>query len=297
MKQLDNNFGIIVSVYNKTGMVELSNGDQEHFLTKSNKIKPVVGDNVLYERLDEKTFLITEILESRSQLMRLNTKGQPQAIASNLTQILLITAPQPTPNLLLIDQFILISELMNCSLSIISNKIDITDENHHSLRIYEELGYRLVKISAKYETNLDHLINLLNHQTTILLGQSGVGKSTITNLLIGNNLNKTDILSKKNKKGRHTTSAITMHRILENGYLIDTPGIENLRPNVSDIKEIENGFREINSVSERCKFRNCIHINEPDCAIKKALKQGKITIKRYENYKKLIAEFEIPLSF
>ena len=297
MKQLDNNFGIIVSVYNKTGMVELSNGNQEHFLTKSNKIKPIVGDNVLYERLDEKTFLITKILESRSQLMRLNTKGQPQAIASNLTQILLITAPQPTPNLLLIDQFILISELMNCSLSIISNKIDITDENHHLLRIYEELGYRLVKISAKHKTNLDHLCNLLNHQTTILLGQSGVGKSTITNLLIGNNLNKTDILSTKNKKGRHTTSAITMHRILENGYLIDTPGIENLRPNISDIKEIENGFREINSVSEHCKFRNCIHINEPDCAIKKALKQGKITIKRYENYKKLIAEFEIPLSF
>ena len=243
MKQLDNNFGIIVSVYNKTGMVELSNGDQEHFLTKSNKIKPVVGDNVLYERLDEKTFLITEILESRSQLMRLNTKGQPQTIASNLTQILLITAPQPTPNLLLIDQFILISELMNCSLSIISNKIDITDENYHSFRIYEELGYRLVKISAKYKTNLDHLFNLLNHQTTILLGQSGVGKSTIINLLINNNFNKTDTLSTKTKKGRHTTSAITMHRILENGYLIDTPGIENLRPNISDIKEIENGFR------------------------------------------------------
>ena len=297
MKQLDNNFGIIVSVYNKTGMVELPNGDQEHFLTKSNKIKPVVGDNVLYERLDEKTFLITEILESRSQLMRLNNRGQPQAIASNLTQILLITAPQPTPNLLLIDQFILISELMNCSLSIISNKIDITDENHHLLRIYEELGYRLVKISAKHKTNLDHLFNLLNHQTTILLGQSGVGKSTITNLLIDNNLNKTDILSTKTKKGRHTTSAITMHRILENGYLIDTPGIENLRPNVSDIKEIENGFREINSVSERCKFRNCLHINEPDCAVKKALKKGIITIKRYDNYKKMIAEFKIPLSF
>jgi ribosome biogenesis GTPase len=297
MKQLENNYGIIASVYNKTGVVELSNGDREHFLTKSNKIKLVVGDYVLYEQLDEKTLLITEILESRNQLMRLNTKGHPQAVASNLTQILLIIAPQPTPNLLLIDQFILISELMNCSLSIIFNKIDIIDESHHSFRIYEDLGYRLVKISAKYRTNLDHLFNLLNHQTTILLGQSGVGKSTITNLLIGDTFNKTDILSTKTKKGRHTTSAITMHRILENGYLIDTPGIENLRPNVSDIKEIENGFREINLLSERCKFRNCIHINEPDCAIKKALKQGKITIKRYNNYKKLIAEFEIPMSF
>ena len=79
--------------------------------------------------------------------------------------------------------------------------------------------------------------------------------------------------------------------------LIDTPGIENLRPNVSDIKEIENGFREINTLSERCKFRNCLHINEPDCAVKKALKQGKITIKRYDNYKKLIAEFQISQSF
>jgi len=297
MKQLDNNFGIIISVYNKMGMVELSNGDQEHFLTKSNKIKPVVGDYVLYEQGDEKTLLITKILESRNQLMRLNTKGQPQAVASNLTQILLIVAQQPTPNLFLIDQFILISELMNCSLSIISNKIDITDENHHSFRVYEDLGYRLVKISAKYKINLDHLFNLLKHQTTILLGQSGVGKSTIANLLIGNNLNKTDILSTKTKKGRHTTSAFTMHPILENGYLIDTPGIENLRPNVSDIKEIENGFREINLLSEHCKFRNCIHINEPDCAIKKALKQGKVSINRYDNYKKLIAEFKIPLSF
>ena len=297
MKQLDNNYGIITSVYNKTGMVELSNGSPEHFLTKNNKIKPVVGDYVLYEPLDEKTFLITEILESNNQLMRLNTKRQPQTVASNLTQILLITAPQPTPNLLLIDQFILISELMNCSLSIISNKIDLTDESPHSLHIYEELGYRLVEISAKYKTNLEHLLDLLNHQTTILLGQSGVGKSTIINLLIDNNHNKTDILSRKTKKGRHTTSAITMHRILENGYLIDTPGIENLRPNISAIKEFEIGFKEIHTHSEGCKFRDCLHINEPDCAIKKALKEGKITIKRYDNYKKLITEFQITQSF
>ena len=100
------------------------------------------------------------------------------------------------------------------------------------------------------------------------------------------------LLSNKNEKGKHTTSASTMHSVQNNGYLIDTPGIENLNPNISDIKQIENGFREIASLSSACKYRDCIHINEPNCAVNQGLINNEITIQRYNNYKKLVEGFQ-----
>ena len=111
----------------------------------------------------------------------------------------------------------------------------------------------------------------------MLVGQSGVGKSTIINLLIPKGKIRTESLSNKNQKGKHTTSASTMHAVKDNGYLIDTPGVENLNPKILDIKEIETGFREIASLSSSCKYRDCIHINEPNCAVNQGLINNEIT--------------------
>ncbi|SVB10123.1 uncharacterized protein METZ01_LOCUS162977, partial [marine metagenome] len=262
-----NNIGKITSVFGKTGAVESIHGDRLNFLVKSQKLKPVVGDNVHWTRQADGTILVTEILEPNNQLERLNQFGQQQIVASNVTQILLITAPLPKPNFLLIDKFLLISELMDCNLSIIFNKVDLVENNDHQLQIYQKLNYPVVMISAKEKINLGPLFDLFNQQTTVLVGQSGVGKSTIINLLVPKDKIKTEALSNKNQKGKHTTSTSTMHPLENNGYLIDTPGVENLNPKILTIKEIETGFREIASLSSACKYRDCIHINEPNCAV------------------------------
>jgi len=292
MANLIKNIGKITSVFGKTGTLESIHRDQLYFLVKSQKLKPIVGDNVHWIRQTDGTILVTKILEPNNQLERLNQHGQQQTIASNVTQILLITAPLPKPNFLLIDKFLLISELMDCNLSIIFNKVDLVESNDHQLQIYQKLDYPVVMISAKEKINLDPLFNLFSQQTTVLVGQSGVGKSTIINLLIPKDKIRTETLSIKNQKGKHTTSTSTMHPLENNGYLIDTPGVENLNPKILAIKEIETGFREIASLSSGCKFRDCIHINEPNCAVNQGLINNEITTQRYNNYKKIVEGFQ-----
>ena len=286
------NIGKITSVFGKTGTLESIHRDRLKFLVQSQKLKPVVGDNVHWTKQADGTILVTKILEPNNQLERLNQYGQQQTIASNVTQILLITAPLPKPNFLLIDKFLLISELMHCNLSIIFNKVDLVENNDHQLQIYQKLDYPVVMISAKEKINLNPLFNLLSQQSTVLVGQSGVGKSTIINLLIPRDKIRTEALSNKNQRGKHTTSTSTMHALEDEGYLIDTPGIENLNPKILGIKEIETGFREIASLSSACKYRDCIHINEPNCAVNQGFIDNEITTQRYNNYKKLVEEFQ-----
>ena len=292
MEDSNKNIGKITSAFGKTGIVEPTDGGRLYFLVKSQKLKPVVGDNVHWNKQNDGTIVVTKIMEPNNQLERLNQYGQQQIIASNVTQILLITAPLPKPNFLLIDKFILISELMECDLSIIFNKVDLVEKSDSEFELYQKLGYPVIKISAKEKINLNPLFNLLNQQTTVLVGQSGVGKSTIINLLIPKDKIRTEALSNKNQKGKHTTSASTMHAVEDKGYLIDTPGIENLNPKILDIKEIETGFREISSLSCECRYRDCIHINEPNCAVNQALSKNEIATQRYSNYKKLVDGFQ-----
>ena len=292
MEDSSKNIGKITSVFGKTGIVEPTGGGRLNFLVKSQKLKPVVGDNVHWNKQSDGTIVVTKIIEPNNQLERLNQYGRQQIIASNITQILLITAPLPKPNFLLIDKFILISELMECDLSIILNKIDLVEKSDSQFQLYQQLDYTVIKISAKKKINLNPLFNLLNQQTTVLVGQSGVGKSTIINLLIPKDKIKTEALSNKNQKGKHTTSASTMHAVEDKGYLIDTPGIENLNPKILAIKEIETGFREISSLSCECRYRDCIHINEPNCAVNQALRKNEIATQRYSNYKKLVDGFQ-----
>ena len=177
-------------------------------------------------------------------------------------------------------------------LTTIFNKVDLVEKSDSEFELYQKLGYPVIKISAKEKINLNPLFNLLNQQTTVLVGQSGVGKSTIINLLIPKDKIRTEALSNKNQKGKHTTSTSTMHAVEDKGYLIDTPGIENLNPKILDIKEIETGFREISSLSCECRYRDCIHINEPNCAVNRALSKNEIAAQRYSNYKKLVDGFQ-----
>ena len=148
----DKNIGKITSVFGKTGVLETADGERLNFLVKSQKLKPVVGDNVLWISQEDGTIVVTKILEPNNQLERLNQNGKQQVIASNVSQILLITAPLPQPNFLLIDKFLLVSELMNCNLSIIFNKVDLVE----NMKVYASVrGRRNYYFTEEIDSVLD----------------------------------------------------------------------------------------------------------------------------------------------
>ena len=282
---------LVTELHGNRGVLWDSDSGFQPFLKKKQD-NVVIGDFVEYEALDESSVLISKIEAPMNQVERLNKKGLKSNLVNNVTQILLVIAPEPKPNYLLVDKFILISELIECKLVIVLNKSDIKEGLiDHELIQYSNLGYELINISAKFGINTLEFKSILNNHCSLLVGQSGVGKSTITNLLLSSDNIKTRPLSEKSKKGKHTTTTTKIHLLNSESFLIDTPGIENLHPNIKDITDIKKGFIEINGQELKCKYRDCSHLNEPSCIIKDMVETDTISKRRYDNYKKLISTY------
>ena len=291
IKQYDN-LALITELHGNRGLLWNDAIGSIPFITKKTHQGLVVGDFVNYQPLDDNSVVIDNIKQPFNKIERLNKRGIKQSIVNNLTQIILVVSPEPKPNYLLIDKFILISELMKCQLTIVLNKIDLSvTKIEHELNLYTDLGYELIKISAKTKTNKINLIRKLQDHRSVLVGQSGVGKSTITNLLLSSDKIKTRSLSTKSKKGKHTTTATKIHLLNTNTFLTDTPGIENLHPSIHLINDIQKGFVEIYQDNFKCKYRDCSHLNEPSCQVKENVSLKKISEQRYENYKKLVSTY------
>ena len=282
---------LVTELHGNRGVLWNSGSGFQPFLKKKQD-NVVIGDFVEYEALDESSVLISKIETPMNQVERLNKKGLKSNLVNNVTQILLVIAPEPKPNYLLVDKFILISELIECKLVIVLNKSDIKKGSiDHELIQYSNLGYELINISAKFGINTLEFKSILNNHCSLLVGQSGVGKSTITNLLLSSDNIKTRPLSEKSKKGKHTTTTTKIHLLNNESFLIDTPGIENLHPNIKDITDIKKGFIEINGQELKCRYRDCSHLNEPSCIIKDMAETDTISKRRYDNYKKLISTY------
>jgi len=291
IKQYDN-LALITELHGNRGLLWNDAIGSIPFITKKQHQGLVVGDFVNYQPLDDNSVVIDNIKQPFNKMERLNKRGIKQSIVNNLTQIILVVSPEPKPNYLLIDKFILISELMKCQLTIVLNKIDLSvTKIEHKLNLYTGLGYELIKISAKTKTNKINLVRRLQDHRSVLVGQSGVGKSTITNLLLSSDKIKTRSLSTKSKKGKHTTTATKIHLLNTNTFLTDTPGIENLHPSIHLINDIQKGFVEIYQDNFKCKYRDCSHLNEPSCQVKENVSLKIISEQRYENYKKLVSTY------
>ncbi len=256
---------------------------------RKDKVKPLVGDDVELEVLDEqeKTGNVTAILPRRNALIR-------PAVA-NVDQAMVIFAMKnPRPNFSLLDRFLLMMERQKVETVICLNKQDLADpeETEEIQKIYGDCGYQVIATSMKEEKGLEQVEALLRGKTTVVAGPSGVGKSSLTNGIQGEVQMETGEISRKLKRGKHTTRHSQLIRVGDDTFLCDTPGFTSLYVEEMDKEELRHYFREFVPYEGQCRFQGCVHIHEPGCAVKEALENGRISRRRYENYTELYEELK-----
>lgn len=256
---------------------------------RKDKIKPLVGDDVEIEVLNEEEKLgnIVKILPRRSELIR-------PAVANIDQALVIFAAREPKPNLSLLDRFLVIMEKQDVPVIICFNKQDLCDEEEvgRLKEIYEACGYPVVLASAKQGEGIEEIKSLLRGKMTTVAGPSGVGKSSLTNLLQNEVQMETGEISKKLGRGRHTTRHSQIIQIEEDTWLYDTPGFTSFYVEEIEKEELRFYFREFSKYEGTCRFQGCTHTHEPGCMVKNALEEGKISKERYENYLELYGELK-----
>ena len=252
-------------------------------------VKPLVGDNVEIEILDEKDMEgnITQILPRKNELIRPAVANIDQALV-----VFAVTKPKPHFNLL--DRFLVMMESREVPVILCFNKTDIAEDPEIAelKDIYEGCGYPLLFTSAKQEQNIEELKTVLQGKTTAIAGPSGVGKSSLINLLQSGVKMETGRISAKIERGRHTTRHSELIVLGEDSYIMDTPGFSSLYISDIDKESLKYCFPEFASCEGHCRFNGCDHVHEPGCAVKQAVEEGKIHNSRYEDYLTLYQELQ-----
>lgn len=256
---------------------------------RNQKIKPLVGDDVRLEFAEEetKTATISEVLPRKNELIR-------PAVANVDQVLLLFAAAEPNPNWNLLDRFLILMEQQNVPVILAFNKSDlITEQQMEEIENgYRNTGYEIRFLSAMEKNGTKEFFSLLEGKTTVLAGPSGVGKSTLTNTMQTNVKMQTGEISERIKRGKHTTRHSEFIRVAKDTYLLDTPGFSSLDFNHLEPEEIKSFFPEFKPYEDFCRFRGCVHENEPDCMVKQAVLSGAVAKRRYENYLQFYKELK-----
>jgi ribosome biogenesis GTPase len=263
---------------------------------KSNEFSSVkVGDNVFVEPTSKGNGIILEILPRKSKLSRAveGKAYQEHIIATNIDQMIIITSTKnPDFKSGLLDRYLVIAEKNQLNSVICLNKIDLSEPNifNKYVDVYQRLGYVFFYTSVVTGQGVDQLISILKNRVSVVVGHSGVGKSSLIQKIEPDLNLRISETSEKTKKGKHTTSFVELFPLSFGGYIIDTPGIREL--GLWDIyqNELRHYFIEFAEMQIDCQFNDCQHLNEPGCAVKKAMEQGKVFEERYKNYKNIFQD-------
>jgi len=259
-----------------------------------------VGDRVEFVLNADGIGMIAGILDRRNYLIRKssNLSRQAHILAANLDLALLVaTINYPETSTTFIDRFIASAEAYSIPAALVINKTDLYDDNELAYaralqELYEHIGYPVYLISALRPESIAQLEDMLKGKTTLISGNSGVGKSTLINALLPDSGARTGEISSYHKKGMHTTTFSEMFALTKGGWLIDTPGIKGFGTIDMEADEISHYFKEIFAISNDCRFTNCQHTKEPGCAVRRAVDEHRISMSRYQSYLSILSDFE-----
>jgi len=258
------------------------------------------GDFVLVQQAHDATGesqnVVVAVQERSNLLEKTGFAGAIKPVAANIGQLLIVTALKPKPNPYLVDRYLTAAENLPAKAIIVINKIDLMDHETKRLvedltEVYQNIGYRVISSSMKQDIGLEEISEALSNTTSILVGLSGVGKSSIVKRILPKVEIKIGKTSDATGEGKHTTTVSALYHLKDNGIIIDSPGVRDFTPTNKSPEEITHGFIDIRQFNGTCKFTNCSHQNEPGCAMKQAVIDGKLNEQRFKNYLRLMQEF------
>jgi len=284
--------GLVVASYGKRYEVELTDKARISCVTRGKKTDLACGD-IVNIKLTDKAEGVVESSQPRKSLLYRSNAFKSKILASNVTQIIIVLATQPSFYEALLNRCLVAAEAAKIKPLIVLNKCDLADADDakNKLQLYQDLGYQVVHLSAKQDIRTLQPY-LVNHQS-VLVGQSGMGKSTIINALLPNQNVRTQIMSEALDSGKHTTTATHLYHLDPNSSLIDSPGLQEFGLNHLSQEELELAFIEFRPFLGKCRFNNCKHSHEPDCAVMNAVDKGQISSVRLGFYQDLAHELSI----
>ena len=281
--------GLVIAAYGKRYQVELADKSRISCVTRGKKTDLACGDKVTI-KLTDKAEGVVEACLTRTSILYRSSTIKSKTIATNVTQIVIVLATQPSFYEALLNRCLVAAEAAKIKPLIVLNKCDLTDADDakNKLKLYLDLGYQVLHLSAKQDiTSLKPYLE--NHQS-VLVGQSGMGKSTIINALLPNQNVRTQIMSEALDSGKHTTTAAHLYHLNASSSLIDSPGLQEFGLNHLSQTDLELAFSEFRPYLGKCRFNNCKHTHEPDCAVTNAVNTSKISSRRLKFYQELSLE-------
>jgi ribosome biogenesis GTPase len=280
--------GTVVAAHGRHYLVELSDGGALPCFTRGKKSELACGDRVSVVRSGAAQGVIDAVLPRRTLLLRSDAFRQ-KLIAANVTRLVIVVATEPAFSEALVTRGLVAAESQGIGALIVLNKCDLADRlaaAEAALAPFSRLGYPILRLSAR--AGADALRSPLAGQAGVLVGQSGMGKSTLINALVPGAGARTREISRALAAGRHTTTHATLYRLAENSSLIDSPGLQEFGLHHLSPSDLEHGFREFRPLRGRCRFRDCRHDREPGCAIRAAVEAGDIVPSRYAAFRALL---------
>ncbi len=286
--------GRIIAHHGRSLVVEDGEGRLHHCWVRQNLGALACGDRVRFRADGRGGGVVEARLPRDSLLARFDERGRERPIAANIDRIVVVSAVVPEMDEFLVDRYLVVAENTGIPAALVLNKIDLADETTLAaldarLQVYRRLDYPVVLSSRESRHGLDELKALLTGHSSILVGQSGVGKSSLINALVPDLEIRVGELTPA-RHGRHTTSSTMLYHLPFGGEIFDSPGVRDFALWQVDRRQIERGFREFRPLPGRCRFRDCTHLREPGCAVREAVERGEIAARRFESYRRMVEE-------
>ena len=286
--------GLVITRFSRHVEIEDPQGKHIRCSIRPNLETLVAGDRVIWQAEGKNQGVVVSLYPRSSVLAKPTSAGTIKPVAANITQLIIVIAPKPEISWPLLDSYLVMAETLHLNAVILLNKTDLPCEalKEQLLLDYGSLHYPILQTNKSLPDGLQQLTHILNHQISVFVGQSGVGKSSLIANILPHEQNITiNAISELSELGRHTTSNSRYYHLPTGGALIDSPGVREFSLWHIDSTEIARGYTEFSPFLSQCKFRNCTHKDTPHCAIIKAKDEGLISERRYDNFIKLCAQY------